>query len=248
MINEVRNAVLSVLNKNNYGYLSPSDFNLFAQNAQMELYEEYFSSYNKAINFENQRLAGDDYADMELSIAETIESFLRTDVLPQVAPDTNEFYYPSLTSTGYDSYMVNNVQCYGPNGEAWGQAEKVSNGKIYLLLNSSLTKPTTMFPAYVLKDSTVTVYPESIKDGTVKMTYFRYPKVPKWTYRTLANGEPVFDQSQPDYQDFELPSNDNYKLVMKILQYAGVSIREFEVMQYAMAQEQHEQPTFSQKQ
>lgn len=44
MINEVRNAVLSVLNKNNYGYISPSDFNLYAANAQMELYEEYYSS------------------------------------------------------------------------------------------------------------------------------------------------------------------------------------------------------------
>ena len=49
MINEVRNTVLSVLNKNNYGYISPSDFNLFASNAQMEIWEEYFSSYNKTI-------------------------------------------------------------------------------------------------------------------------------------------------------------------------------------------------------
>ena len=49
MINEVRNTVLSVLNKNNYGYISPSDFNLFAENAQMEIFEEYFKNYNKAI-------------------------------------------------------------------------------------------------------------------------------------------------------------------------------------------------------
>ena len=55
MINSVRNAVLSILNKNNYGYLSPSDFNLFAANSQMEIFEEYFSSYNKVINAENAR-------------------------------------------------------------------------------------------------------------------------------------------------------------------------------------------------
>ena len=52
MINEVRNTVLSVLNKNNYGYISPSDFNLFAENAQMEIFEDYFKNYNKAINAE----------------------------------------------------------------------------------------------------------------------------------------------------------------------------------------------------
>ena len=54
MINSVRNAVLSVLNKNNYGYISPSDFNLYAQNTQMEIYEEYFNNYNKVINYLNK--------------------------------------------------------------------------------------------------------------------------------------------------------------------------------------------------
>jgi hypothetical protein len=64
--------------------------------------------------------------------------------------------------------------------------------------------------------------------------------VPKWTYVTLANGEPIFNQSQADYQDFEVPAEDEYKLVTKILQYCGVSIRETEVTQFAMAQEQME--------
>ena len=35
MINEVRNAVMAVINKNNYGYISPSDFNLFAEKLSM---------------------------------------------------------------------------------------------------------------------------------------------------------------------------------------------------------------------
>jgi hypothetical protein len=52
----------------------------------------------------------------------------------------------------------------------------------------------------------------------------------------LANGEPVFDQSQPDYQDFELPFEDTYTLVMKILQYCGMSIRETEVAAFAIGQ------------
>ena len=40
MINEVYSTVLSVLNKNNYGYLSPADFNLFAEQAQLDV-EDY---------------------------------------------------------------------------------------------------------------------------------------------------------------------------------------------------------------
>ena len=317
MINSVRNAVLSILNKNNYGYISPSDFNLFAANSQMEIYEEYFSSYNKVINAENARTSGVDYADIEQPIAEVLEYFLRTDYLSKIA--ANKFSMPSLTTTGYDTYMLLDVKCKpvtlntGTNtsvvsnqlvnsaalfttydisagdvvtnlttglvstvvsvssntvlildsniflaaGNSYAiisassnvQAEKVINNKLTLLVNSNLTQPTKEFPVYALQGTELTFYPTTISNkGQVEATYFRYPKVPKWTYITLTNGEPVFDQSQSDYQDFELPAEDEYKLVTKILEYAGMSIRESEVVQFGMAEQQHEQPSFSMQQ
>jgi len=323
MINSVRNTVLSVLNKNNYGYISPSDFNLYAKQAQMEMYEEYFSSYNKGVNMENSRLSGTDYADIVRTLAEVLETFLSTNYLtPVLAPtgvSVNQYYMPSLITTGDAAYMMNKVLCYtsqitnGTNsavsvyslvdgtatfvtdGVLFGdvvvntntgavasvtsvvgqttllldadiftstpqtyriyssasvsEAEKVSSGKITLLNNSLLTVPSNQFPAYVQYGDTIKVYPSTINFfGQVQATYFRYPLDPKWTYVTLTNGEPSFDQSQPDYQDFELPLEDEFKLVMKILQYCGVSIRENEVAAFAMGQEQHEQPTFSQQQ
>ena len=64
MIDSVRQTVLSILNKNNYGYVSPSDFNLFAKQAQLEIFEGYFNELNKAINAENARMSGTDYANM----------------------------------------------------------------------------------------------------------------------------------------------------------------------------------------
>jgi hypothetical protein len=39
----------------------------------------------------------------------------------------------------------------------------------------------------------------------------------------------LFDSTQPDYQDFELPEVDEHILVQKILQYAGMSIREIQM-------------------
>ena len=317
MINSVRNAVLSVLNKNNYGYLSPSDFNLFAANSQMEIYEEYYSNYNKVINAENARSSGVDYADIEQPIAEVLEYFLRTDYLSKIS--ANKFSMPSPITTGYSTYMLLDVKCkpvklrtgsttsfssmelidssalfttysisegdvvvnftmgltstvvsilsntvllldsniFLATGNAYGifssativPAEKVLNSKLTMLVNSNLTKPTVEFPVYALQGEELTFYPTSISNkGQVLATYFRYPKVPKWTYITLANGEPVFDQSQSDYQDFELPPEDEYKLVTKILEYAGMSIRETEVTQFGMAQQQHEQPSFSMQQ
>ena len=322
MINQVRNTVLSVLNKNNYGYISPSDFNLYAENAQMELYEEYFSSYNKAINMENARQAGSDYAEIEGPLAEVLETFLVTDFLSHSTGtqyiSTNSFYAPSLTTTGTTAYYILKILCHtnvlveGTNTSVsanqlvcatgyfttWGiqsgdivvnlstkttarvisvvsnsvinldanifastaqnfailsqdakEADKVSVGKITMLNSSLLTKPNDTFPSYTLEGEILKLYPNTIsRFGQVESVYFRHPKVPKWTYSTLTNGEPVFNQSQSDYQDFELPEEDGYKLSMKILQYCGISIRESEVVQFGMLQEQHEQPTFSNQQ
>jgi hypothetical protein len=248
MINSVRNTVLSILNKNNYGYISPSDFNLFAKQAQMEIYEEYYSSYNKTINAENARVSGTEYADIENPIAEVLEGFLRNDTLLQVAPATNQYYVPSLITTGYSFYMISRLTCF--NGTTrLGDAEKVANARLYMLLDSMLTAPTTKYPSYIIEGDIISVYPDTINGvSSLKCSYFRLPKEPKWTYINLSNGEPAFDPSQPDYQDFELPYEDEYKLVMKILQYCGMSIREIEVAQYGIQQEQAENPAFSTQQ
>ena len=139
---------------------------------------------------------------------------------------TNSFALPA------DYYLINKILPTGSNYEL----EQVSNSKINLLLASSLTAPTTGFPAFVQNGNTATAYPATITSGTIQ--YIRYPLPPNWTYISLTAGEPVFDQTQADYQDFELPSDDEPRLVNKILQYAGVSIREIDVVNYAVNQEQ----------
>ena len=70
MINSVRNTVLAIANKNNYGYVSPQDFNLYAQQAQMDLFEDYFYQYNSWITKQNQRVSGTGYADIVKSLVE----------------------------------------------------------------------------------------------------------------------------------------------------------------------------------
>lgn len=312
MINSVRNTVQSLLNKNNYGYISPADFNLYAKQAQMEIFEEYFSMYNKVMNMENARMAGTDYADLSKTVAEAIEYFMRTDfLLPSPTPTNyivNKFFAPAVSNVGYDYFSINRILCYTTvivqskaTGISAGQledinvdfvalgvsvgdivvnidtyeqaeamkitatkldlsediflaannyiiykassaadAEKVTVGKITMLNNSLLTAPSNVFPVYTLDtQGVITIYPNNIKNyGAVSATYFRYPVDPKWTYVTLSSGEPMFDQSQPDYADFELPLEDEYKLITKILQYCGLTIREGEVVQYALGQEQ----------
>ena len=240
MINTVRNTVLSILNKNNYGYLSPSDFNLFAQQAQVEIFENYFSEYNTATNKENARLSGTDFADLKQKVQEDIESFYVTKNLTQFID--NQFYLPSISTTGDEFIRIIKVLCYiaGVPRVFKGEAEKVNQRYITMLVNSNITKPTAAFPSYVMSENKLTVYPEGTFNAptSIECQYIRYPKIPKWTYVSLFNGSPMFDQTQSDYQDFELPQEDAPKLITKILQYAGVSIREAEVINFAQVEEQ----------
>ena len=114
----------------------------------------------------------------------------------------------------------------------------MTHGKITLLDNSLLTAPSLEYPAYTLDGNSITVYPATIDtQGDISCQYIRYPRDPQWTYVTLTHGEPVFTASAADYQDFELPIDDEPRLVYRILQMAGMSIREGDVYQYANAEE-----------
>lgn len=236
MINSVRNTVLVILNKNNYGYLSPSDFNLYAKQAQMEIFEDYFYQYNYQINKENVRQSGTELADISKIYKEVIEGFIvPATVLTQ---DTgNTYNAPSVITTGSDAHTILNVYCYDTTTTPKtyvGEAEKADNTRINAMLRSNLTAPSRMFPAYVLRGTKVVVYPDSFNTpSAVEAQYIRYPKDPKWTFVSLVGGSPSFDQSAADYQDFELPADDEYSLVVKICELAGVTIREQEVQAFA---------------
>ena len=109
MINDIRNTVLAVLNKNNYGYISPQDFNLYAQQAQMDLFEDYFYAYNYQINKENQRTSGTGYADLKKGYVEVIDFFSVTLPLSQNGAANDSFFLPSLATTGSDYYLINKI-------------------------------------------------------------------------------------------------------------------------------------------
>jgi hypothetical protein len=240
MIQQVYEAVLAILNKNNYGYLTPADFNLYAQQAQLDLFEDVFYQYNNQINKENVRQQGTGYADIKKGLVEVIDMFSVTAAL--TTGTNNTYQMPSVNTTGSDYYFVNKVLVYAANGITFtGEAERVSQSKITLLNNSIYTAPTTTYPAYTTEGSILTVFPTTIvAQGQVKAQYIRYPATPMWTYVSLgAAQQPQFSVTA-SYQDFELPLDYFQDLVNKILQFAGMEIREPEVVQYALGQEQIE--------
>ena len=135
-----------------------------------------------------------------------------------------------------DYYLINKILY--TDGARQNEVERVHQNKITLLNQSMLTAPSKLYPAYTQAGSVVTAFPNTINNvGDLTCQYIRFPKDPVWTYITLAGGEPVFNQSAADYQDFELPLDDEPTLINKILQFAGMSIREIQAVQFGQAQE-----------
>ena len=307
-INDVRNTVLAIANKNNYGYISPQDFNLYAQQAQMDMFENYFYQYNSWIIKQNQRTSGSGYADIVKGLVEVIDSFSLQVFLQQNVANTyilpadyyfisKLFYYPSLlfsgtttaTTAGFlsdgtatfsplpvtnpnppigsivvnttdltEAYVtsVNTATLLGlsedimTTGETYSiysnvkirEVERVSQNKIFYLTSSNLTAPTTSFPAYVLDGTVITTYPSTIMNlGDIQCQYIRYPLDPQWTWNTLVGGEPIFDATQPGFQEFELPDSDEPALISRICQYVGIEIREKDVYGFGEKQELKDQ-------
>lgn len=242
MINSVRSTVLAVLNKNNYGYLSPSDFNLFAKQAQLDIFQGYFQKYNDQVTKENLRQSGTEYANIKEKIETQIDNFLVTNSLTIVESSKNKFKLPSLATTGDELFKIEKVLCYDFISETKtyrGQAEKITKSKVTALNVSAHTAPTKMFPVYVLEGTYMYVYPDTFNvQNSIECSYVRLPKAPKWTYVSLSGGEPVFNASAGDYQDFEVSPFEEVNLIVKILEYAGISIRESDVYTFAKTQEQ----------
>lgn len=231
MINSVRNSVLSILNKNNYGFITPTDFNLYAKLAQIEVFEEFFPMYANWLNRENNRMSFAGFSDVRRIHEEFIESFLDDTTIPDSGDSV--FVLPS------DSYRLETVTVELPSGEI-REVEKVARYELNKLLVNFKLQPVPLFPVYSRFANSVKVYPAQAE---INVSYIRYPKDPKWTWRNIANGSPLFDPSQPDYQDFEVPAATETTLVKKILQMAGMSIREIEAVQFGSGLEQRETET-----
>ena len=239
MINNVRRTVLSILNKSNYGYITPDDFNLFARQAQLEVFENYFYQYNNANNRVNARAAGSDYADIKQKYEENIDFFHQSSSLIEI--DSSGMYnVPSITTTGDESYMILGIDIMNTDivpPAVRGEAEKISMSKIRALNSSNLTGPTYDSAVYTQAQGAITTYPAATGVDSVLARYVRYPAAPRWTYLTFGDGEPLFNQSAADYQDFEVSPSEEADLINKILQMAGMSIREITAIQNADSEE-----------
>lgn len=217
MINNVRNTVLFMLNKENRGYITPSEFNQFADLAQMSIFEDDFHAYAKAISKQNARLYNNEYSDIPKHLRE------RIDLLTEEENLTYDATTLTWSNTNPSFYRLINLDYSGID------IEEVSKLEINKLLKNNLIKPTEDYPVYVKLGDKFKIYPD-LSSYDVGSLFVKRPSVPKWTYVDVQ-GNPLFNPSAVDYQDFEIHPSCETELIIKILSYCGMSIREAEVVQ-----------------
>lgn len=231
MIDSVRSTVLHVLNKDNRGFLSPDEFNKFANLAQLEIFEEYFYELSHNKNKLYNRLHNSEHADIPKRLDEIIDSFALTK--PLLYNAITEKHEPPGVGTNVNEppvYKVNEV--YNTNNDI---VNKVTQTQVISLQKSSIIRPSSTNQVYVEDKDGYKIYPATTSSSYL-VDYIRYPFAPKWTY-TMVGSTPMFDSTKADYQDFEIPGYEFQKLVVRILKYAGVSIREQDVVAVAFNEE-----------
>jgi hypothetical protein len=116
------------------------------------------------------------------------------------------------------------------------ELERVGGSELYHLLSSNLTKPTTTYPIYTYKGNYLNVYPTTIQSG-ISVNYLRKPIPPIWNFS--GNTQYVFSPSTSN--NFELHSSEQAEVIIKILLYAGVVVRDREIIEVAASQIQQEE-------
>jgi hypothetical protein len=214
--------VLALANKEQRGYITPQEFNLFADQAQMEIFEQYFYDLDQRFRVNSN---SDEYANARDNIQEKITIF-----------ETNNTGSGSIVAA--DVYRLGTIKVQDLNysesktaPKVYVEAEEVQQRDLMYILQGPLTKPTSKRPIYVRRSSSITVYPNN-SDFTY--TYIRRPNKPNWNY-VIVNNKPLYNASTS--VNFELHAAEESELVYKILKLAGINIKQQEVVQVAQTLE-----------
>lgn len=233
MIDKVYNLVQSLLRKSGYGILFPARFVAFATQAQLTILNDVIVQYRR--EQERRKVS---VVDTTLKTYESIlEIFTNTETLTRVNGGSIQSYH--LLPDDYMEFE----QAFVEDNEI----QKIPSRKKKMYERSLLMAPTELDPICYVEERNLYVLPDTIgvinDSGVlraydeVELTYLRYPIAPNWTFTEPTPGQPLFNPSSSEYQDFELPYSMLPRLVTEILALSGLSIRSEYVSQYAAQEE-----------
>ena len=218
-VNTVYTRVLAISNKEQRGYITPQEFNIFANQAQMDIFEQYFYDLNQFL-----RLPGNStsHADMVDILNEKIGIFTKT---ANLVYGSTSFNKPDdlyrLTAIEYDGVM----------------ADRLTRKEFLQINKSPLTKPSNAFPVYTELADGYDVqgddeFNASDQGGAprVIIEYIKKPTTVSWA-GNVVSGVSLYNET--DSVNFDLHNSEETELVIKILQLAGMAIKDINLANFA---------------
>lgn len=216
LINEVKELVFRLCAKNGHGLPSVPDFNHYANLANTDLFN-YYANPQKTIGQQGKPAPKTTVGFNKLTDG-VLKPFLKT---ATVAVTAGEATVPT-------DLEVMDTMRYGSVAVDWVAQHRVSS-----YLTSTIDIPTTDYPIYTDTATTFKIYPNTI--ASVEVVYLKTPVKVDWKY-TLVSGRPVYDATGT--VNFEWNASQKLNLITRILGYAGVQIRDGELMNYVNNEQQ----------
>ena len=223
-VDTVYQRVLALANKEQRGYITPQEFNLLANQAQMVIFDQYFYDLEK---FDNDYGNETEYSDMVKTLNEKLSIFKKFDTA--LVKNGSFFEYPA------DMYKLGTLY-YAPTAllEDGVEIEEIYYDQLLDYYNSPLTKPNKSRPLYIRREEGIRIISASAISSGVLATYVRKPAKVNWGY-VITLGEPMYNASAA--VDFELHPSEETLLVIKILEMAGITLNKPGLSQLAAQEE-----------
>ena len=242
-VNTVYQTVLLLLNKEQRGYMTPTEFNSVATQVQLEIFEKYFEDLNQQLRVPQ---ADVDYADRIATIDEKISIFKR---FQKPARGASATIYYDLSGTAFSNLYRLGAVTYNPPIGTPVELQRLPRSSFYNIQKSPLTAPTLSFPIYLYENKRLYIYPQ-IKTpiwttGDITIDFVQKPTNPTWNFTEGSLGQYIFTPTTAAAPltpsiDFELMVSEQNTVILKILLYAGLIIEDPTVIQLAAQQVQQQ--------
>jgi len=211
-VNDMYRICQFAINKAQNGYLTPSDFNLIINQAQLS-YQDYLLGEFQQYQY-GRAQARINYSQNE-NIRQRITPLLATAPLA-VNAGTGAVVYPG-DYVQADSLLTSTLK----------RVRYTQQDSLYSYYNSTID-PVATNPIYMITTTGFQFYPITI--GTVTLNYIKEAPSIVWAYTTVS-GRPVYDSAssvQPVWADVDL-----LEIIARALKLVGVSLQIGQVEQYA---------------
>ncbi len=227
-VDTVYQRVLALANKEQRGYITPQEFNLLANAAQMAIFESYFYTKNQRERAEPGRTNEVTETDVSELMDAKLAPFQSFE-----AVTSGHTFQPTVTVDGtpYDVFQTGTVFL----GDEPCQKVSVFDAQRLLKSTRHMAATDGQSPIYTTNRITgrdIVVYAGNTQEETSNVTVecFRVPVTANWAY-VVVNDKALYNSTLA--VDFELHKSETDTLVNRILHLAGIVLNKVGLAQTA---------------